>query len=132
MPATFGNLLAGIIPEGHGHAELRIEMNHEGTETQKPKASVKPVPGLDPVIGSFVEILRNNGIKTFESCQGGCEYSYPEPTIRFHGSYGAGFKAFAIACDHALPVHCLRRTWSIEDREPAGPFWEMTFYKTAD
>ena len=100
---------------------------------QKTRPIVKPVPGLDPGIGPFVEILRNNGIEMFESCQGGNGHSYPEPTIRFGGSAGDGFKAFAIARDHALPVSCLRRIWTVtKDGEPVGPYWELVFFKTAD
>jgi hypothetical protein len=97
------------------------------------KNTVSPVPGLDPGIGPFVEILRNNGIETFESCQGGRGHAYPEPTIRFGGSPGDGFRAFAIAREHPLPVSYLRRIWVIQnDGEPTGPYWELVFHKTAD
>lgn len=90
---------------------------------------MKPVPGLDPGIGPFVEILRRNGVETFESCQGGPGHSYPEPTIRFCGN---GWKAFAVARDHALPVSCLRRIWVIDGGEPTGPYWELVFYRKAN
>lgn len=90
------------------------------------------VPGLDPGIEPFVEILRRNGIETFESCQGGDGHSYPEPTIRFHGNSSEGFRAFAIASTHALPVSCLRRIWTINDGEPTGPYWELVFCRTYD
>ena len=100
--------------------------------TKQRTRTIKPVPGLDPGIGPFVEILRNNGIETFESCQGGKGHSYPEPTIRFHGDHSEGFKAFAVASCYALPVSCLRRIWTINDGEPTGPYWELVFWKVAD
>ncbi len=103
------------------------------TSAKTARPRVKAVPGLDPGIAPFVEILRNNGIETFESCEGGNGHSYPEPTIRFGGTAGDGFRAFAIARDHALPISCLRRIWTItKDGEPVGPHWELVFYKTAD
>lgn len=82
---------------------------------------------LDPGIMGAVKLLRDAGIETFESCQGGAGHSYPEPTVRFHGQRGEGFRALAVAYQHRLPVYALRRTWSIEDGEPVGPYWEMTF-----
>jgi len=89
-------------------------------------------PDLDPGIRRFVEILNQGGIETFESCQGGKGHSYPEPTIRFHGGRGEGFRALAIAQQNCLPTASVRRTWPISDGEPVGPYWEMTFYHRAD
>lgn len=51
---------------------------------------------LDPAIRDAVRILADAGIETFESCQGGEGHAYPEPTVRFHGERGEGFKALAI------------------------------------
>jgi hypothetical protein len=88
-------------------------------------------PPLDPGIAPYVTVLRAAGIETFESCQGGEEHSYPEPTIRFHGDRSEGFRALAVALQHDLPVGDLRRTWPILDEEPTGPHWEMTFFRKA-
>lgn len=82
---------------------------------------------LDPGIMAAVKLLRDAGIETFESCQGGAGHSYPEPTVAFHGQHGEGFRALAAALQHRLPVSELRRVWSIEDGEPVGPHWEMVF-----
>jgi hypothetical protein len=87
--------------------------------------------GLDPGIGPYVEVLRAAGIETFESCQGGPGHAYAEPTIRFHGHRGEGFKALAVALQRGLPVSDLRRTWPLLDGEPTGPHWEMVFSKVA-
>ncbi len=86
-------------------------------------------PPLDKGIEKFVLILRENGIETYESCEGGKDHPYPEPTIRFEGDRSEGFRALAIAIQNHLPIYNLRRLWYIEDGEPTGPIWEMTFYE---
>jgi hypothetical protein len=82
---------------------------------------------LDPGIRRIVEILVENGIETFESCEGGRGHAYFEPTVCFHGQQSEGFKALAVALQHGLRVSELRRYYSIEDGEPVGPKWAMTF-----
>jgi hypothetical protein len=84
-------------------------------------------PPLDPGISRYVEILNDAGVETFESCQGGDGHAYPVPTIRFHGDRGEGLRALAVALKRSLPVAELRRTWPVNDGEPTGPYWEMTF-----
>jgi len=82
---------------------------------------------LDPHIAPVVRVLMENGIETFESCQGGEGHAYPEPTVRFYGERPAGFRALAVALEHGLKVLHLRRVWPIIDSEPTGPYWEMVF-----
>ena len=88
-------------------------------------------PALDKGIAEFVRILRNAGVETFESCEGGPGHSFPEPTVRFHGNVGAGHYAIGVALVHALPVSELRRTWDVEAGCPTGPCWELVFRKPA-
>jgi hypothetical protein len=98
-------------------------------------ARARSVPSddvLDAGIADAVAILRNAGIETFESCEGGEGHAYPEPTIRFHGERPEGFRALAIALQHGLRVAELRRVWPICDGEPTGPWWELTFTPTTD
>jgi hypothetical protein len=91
-----------------------------------------PLPKtLDKGIAAFVEILCKAGVETYESCQGGAGHSFPEPTVRFHGTEAAGWEALAVAMYHALPVYALRRVWQCRPDGPDGPFWEMTFYRLA-
>jgi hypothetical protein len=85
---------------------------------------------LDPGIVLAVQVLRDAGIETFESCEGGLGHCYPEPTIRFHGERAMGWRALAAASERGLPVLALRRTWPINDGEPNGPWWEMVFRPT--
>jgi hypothetical protein len=87
-------------------------------------------PPLDPGIATVVELLRNAGVETFESCQGGEGHSYLEPAVRFHGQQYEGLRALSVAQMHGLPVRELRRVWRIEDGEPNGPWWELTFAPT--
>lgn len=85
-------------------------------------------PPLDKGIAKYVEVLRADGIETYESCEGGKGHSYPEPAVRFHGGSGEIFRAFAIAKQHGFPVCCIRRIWTITDGEPTGPFGEIVFF----
>jgi hypothetical protein len=82
---------------------------------------------LDRAISYAVKVLRDGGVETFESCEGGPGHAFPEPTIRFHGGPEAGFLALACAQRNNLPVAELRRFWQIVQDEPQGPYWEMTF-----
>ena len=91
---------------------------------------------LDDGIREYVRVLVENGIQTYESCEGGPwkngkGHAYLEPTIRFFGEFPEGFKALSIALYHDLPVDTLRRFWNIIDGEPVGPDWEMTFTEKA-
>jgi hypothetical protein len=83
---------------------------------------------LDPGIAVYVGLLDAAGVETFESCDGGPGHAFAEPTIRFHGERGEGFRALAVALQHRLPVRGLRRYWQVSDQgEPEGPHWELTF-----
>jgi len=87
-------------------------------------------PPLDPGIVEAVRVLWEAGIETFESCEGGLGHSYAEPTVRFHGYQGDGFRALAAAFEAGLPVVELRRVWPVIEGEPTGPWWELTFTPT--
>jgi hypothetical protein len=86
---------------------------------------------LDKGIRDYVVKLRLEGIETFESCQGGEGHAFPEPTIRFYGNAYEGYRAFAAAMNHGLPVLSLRRVWDVADGALEGPWWEMTFRTTS-
>jgi hypothetical protein len=74
-----------------------------------------------------VDALRDAGIETFESCEGGDGHSFPQPAVRFAGAPDEGFRAVAVAVDYCFPVRAIRRYWTIMDGEPHGPDWEITF-----
>lgn len=87
--------------------------------------NVDEIEGLDKGIYLAVKLLRETGIETFESCQGGSGHIFSEPTVRFHGDQSEGWKALAVAHQHGLGVSELRRAWNINDGEPCGPYWEL-------
>lgn len=84
--------------------------------------------GMDEHIRDIVRILWENGIETFESCDGSKGHAFPEPTVRFGGTYADGFRALSVAFQHGLKVSRLNREWPCIDGEPTGPYWAMTFY----
>jgi hypothetical protein len=90
---------------------------------------LSPVAGrLDAGIRDAVKRLQASGIETFESCEGGKGHAFTEPTIRFHGTPEAGWRALGICLAYGLPILSLRRVWYVLDRnEPSGPHWEITF-----
>jgi hypothetical protein len=84
-------------------------------------------PPLDKGIERAVTILNDNGIETFESCEGGLGHAFHEPTIRFYGDKSEGFKALDIALKNGLKVSAIKRLWTVIDNEPNGAWWEMIF-----
>lgn len=95
-------------------------------------ATAPSMPQLDPGIRRYVELLRLHGVETYESCQGGESHAYAEPTVRFYGQVGEGFRAVAVALTYRMPVHQVRRSWSVIENELDGPYWELTFWRRAD
>ena len=95
-------------------------------------AGVDFEPPLDPGIRRAVIVLREAGVETFESCEGGIGHAYPEPTVRFHGDRYSGYGALTAALQAGLLVAELRRTWPVLDGEPTGPYWELTFTSAGD
>jgi len=87
------------------------------------------IKGLDRGIKRYVEVLRTEGIETYESCEGGKNHPYPEPTICFHGQIEEGFRGLAVALQNGLPVSEIRQFWSIEDKQPVGPSWAIVFWE---
>jgi hypothetical protein len=86
---------------------------------------------LDRWIGYAVKVLRDAGIDTYESCQGGPGHAFPDATIRFTGPRETGLRAVAAALECGLPVYALRRFWRVQDGELTGPDWEIVFHPLA-
>jgi hypothetical protein len=90
-----------------------------------------PVPGqLDRGIATAVEKLQAAGIETFQSCEGGAGHARAEPTVSFHGTPEAGWRAVAVCLAHRLRVRSLCRVWDLlNTNEPTGPHWEIVFWE---
>jgi hypothetical protein len=124
-----------MVKNGNGYKRK----SHFRTPNGKKQASWKGVPSslrtaidwsnIDEGIKYELRILRDNGIETTESCQGGQGHPFPVPTIRFCGIYSDGLKAVSIAMMYGLKVKDLRRVWHLDGGELVGPEWEMTFYE---
>ena len=82
---------------------------------------------LDSGISKEVFALRESGVETFESCEGGKGHAFLEPTVRFHGNRAEGLRAFAVVLQSGLRPSELRRVWTVLDGELTGPCWELTF-----
>ncbi len=63
----------------------------------------------DPGIRKAVEYLQAEGIETFQSCEGGSGHAFPEPTVEFHGTPEAGWRAVSACLARGLPIRALRR-----------------------
>jgi hypothetical protein len=87
---------------------------------------------LDVGIAEAVHILRESGIETSESCEGGPGHVFAEPTIRFDGPPCEGYKAVAIALERGLPIYAIRRVWIVVDGELTGPVWEIVLKPAQD
>lgn len=102
-------------------------MKHLGKVEQDFEAGLDMA--LDPGIRAYVLALREGGVETFESCEGGKGHPFTEPTVRFFGPVSAGFRAYAVACERDLPVSALRLAYPVDEHKMlTGPWWEMTFY----
>lgn len=73
---------------------------------------IMPSKHLDRGIEKAVMILRESGINTIESCEGGAGQAFPDPTIVFTGGKAEGYKALSVALHHGLAVVQLRRVWA--------------------
>ena len=100
-------------------------MTAERQRARRTAESSAPPPA--PGIARAVLILDAEGVETYESWEGGPRHSYPEPTVRFRGTQGSGWHALSVCKDYGLPLSELRRIWSMDEGEPTGPYWELTF-----
>ena len=82
---------------------------------------------LDNGIKPWVLLLRESGVETRQSCQGGAGHAYDMPTIDLTGGPGSGMRALSVCLDHGLPVMELRRTWIVEHCGIGEAVWQLVF-----
>lgn len=120
----------------HWHAMTKAELERHLADPS-PNVSayaraIDPDVPLDRWISFAVKVLREAGVSTYESCQGGPGHSYAEPAVRFHGTNAEGYRAVTATLNYGLPVSALRRVWFINrGDELDGPTWEITFWPGA-
>jgi len=85
---------------------------------------------LDDGIALAVRVLMENGVETFESCQGGSGHCFQYPTIRFFGDKTEGYKAFDVLAKKGFRVISLQRAWPIENNEIGAPYWQLELAET--
>ena len=112
--------------EGEGQQPANLVDSDAGGVPLGKETGMPEMP-LDAGIRPYVEALQTSSVETFESCEGGEDHAFLEPTIRFFGNTGEGFRALGVALGLGLPVAELRREWPVLDGEPTGPYWSMTF-----
>ena len=109
------------------------ESSESAGDGDEPPIGGLPTPeslGLDPGIARAVKTLRDAGVETFESCEGGEGHAFYEPTVRFGGGPEAGWRALAVCLAYGFPVRRLERYWAIQQgHEPTGPDWALVFWE---
>jgi hypothetical protein len=89
------------------------------------------IEGLDTGIEAAVRVLRDAGVPTYESCEGGDGHAFPEPTVRFGGNYAEGLAALSVVLQYESEVglrpYQLRRVWRMDGGELTGPWWDLVF-----
>jgi len=97
------------------------------------KLATELCPGapLDPGIVEAVKALQDAGLQTAESCEGGEGHAYDWPMVSLIGGSADGWRALAVCKDLRFPIRSLERYWSIDDGEPCGPWWRLTFSRDA-
>lgn len=88
-------------------------------------APVTDMP-IDPGIRRAVLLLRSEGVRTLESCEGGEGHPCSEPIIRFEGGAAAARAALAAAIKHGLPIMQMRYTFTVIGGALEAPCWEMS------
>ena len=91
--------------------------------------ALEPIDNLDPLIAPYVRILREGGVVTVQSCQGGKGHAFPEPTIQFLGPVGALWQALSVLMSVDAGVSKVRIGWNVgPDNLPDGPVLEVVLY----
>jgi len=86
---------------------------------------------LDDGIIGVVKVLREAGIDTFDSCQGGPSHASERPVVWFKGNESEGFRAEEIATAAGYQVFHISRFWYTRQGERFGPYWEIAFIRGA-
>lgn len=82
---------------------------------------------IDKEVAPIVDVLREGGVETIQSCSGKPGHPFPECTVVFCGEQSDGLRALSVALQRGLSVFQLKRVWTVLNKEITGPLWELTF-----
>jgi hypothetical protein len=88
----------------------------------------KPVPmALDSGISYPVRLLRDHGLDTCQSCEGGDGHAYHEPTIELYAGSddSEGFRALAVLQTHGIDVARIAIVWECKNGLPYQRVWSI-------
>jgi len=93
--------------------------------------SLPPFNGhdLEPGIAPVVHALREWGIDTYYSCEGGEGHACRTPTVRFEGDEHQAFQALALVYRLGYRVQELRQVWTfagLELHAMPRPTWHLS------
>lgn len=90
---------------------------------------------LDPGIRFAVRVLHANGFETCQSCQGGKDHAYFEPTVEMiAGGFGdaAGMEVLGPLTAYGLQVITVELVWNIDQGLPYEKLWRITFAQSME
>lgn len=90
------------------------------TDLFEPPTEDEIIADLDPGIRAAVVLLREHGVDTAESCQGGTGHAYPHAVIHFGGDDHAGLHAVWLLENAGYHVSELVRIWDLNAGTFAG------------
>lgn len=88
--------------------------------------------GLDKGIRFPVRALHAAGIETCQSCEGGGEHAYDQPSIDIPTSSddSRGFAALAALRDYGIDVRDVSLVWPVRNGLPSAKLWRITLRQT--
>lgn len=91
------------------------------------RMSREKLADIDPGIREVVAVLNWHKIETCQSCHGGPDHAYPEPTVDFLGTMASALLALGRVVQLGFPVRELRHKWRIEEGAPVEDVWQLVF-----
>ena len=119
-----------------------FSMNPFGCVKELTQGEIEIINAVDEIIRPAVKIMLEHGFCTFESCQGGEEHPFTEPTIRFWGTEFDLMIAYELCKHYKFNVSCVRRVyeknpvynkeWGEIMENWIPPFNEIVFHKNSE
>jgi hypothetical protein len=102
-------------------------MSHVGYQFETADETTK----RGKLLNQVTDILNQSGFKDVEFFWLTGKEKYPESSVHFQGNRSEGFRALVVLMQSGIAVGQLSRVWPVEDGEPMGPHWLITFPRQA-